>query len=72
LGDLRNPFSIRHIRAVVKESNVDVRRSAAQALGKIGGEESLPLLVGLVKDKNHYVKISAEEALRKVSDLKFC
>jgi hypothetical protein len=26
----------------------------------------------LVKDKNHYVKISAEEALRKVSDLKFC
>jgi hypothetical protein len=72
LGNLKNPFSVEPIKAVIKESNVDVRRSAAQALGKIGGEESLPLLVGLVKDENHYVKISAEEALRKVSDLKFC
>jgi len=72
MGILKNPLSIKYIESVFKEHNVEVRRSAAQALGEIGGKDALALLVRLAKDKNHYVKRSAEEALRKASDLKFC
>jgi len=72
LGIRKNPLSIKHIEFVLKEPNADVRRSAARALGEIGGKDALALLVRLTKDKNHYVKVLAEEALRKVSDLKFC
>lgn len=71
MGILKNPGAIKYIQVVFKEHNVEVLRSAALALGEIGGKEALALLVRLAKDKNHYVKISAEEALRKVSQLKF-
>jgi len=71
LGLQKNPASIKHIDAVLKEPNVDVRRTAAQALGEIGGREAIPLLVKLTKDRNPHVKIPAEKALREVSDLKF-
>jgi HEAT repeat protein len=72
MGTQKNPLAIKHIKVVFKEHNVEVLRSAAQALGEIGGKEALALLVQLAKDKNHFVKISAEEALRKASKLKFC
>jgi len=73
MGILKNPRAIKYIEVVFWGGhNVEVLRSAAQALGEIGGKEALALLVRLAKDRNHYVKISAEEALRKVSKLKFC
>lgn len=71
MGTQKNPGAIKYIEAVFKEHNVEVLRSAALALGEIGGKEALALLVRLAKDKNHYVKISAKEALRKASQLKF-
>lgn len=71
MGILKNPLAIKYIKVVFNEHNVEVLRSAAQALGEIGGKEALVLLVRLAKIKNHYVKISAEEALRKASKLKF-
>jgi len=71
LGLRKNPESIRHIKPLLDDPNVEVRRSITQALGEIGGEEALALLVRLTKDKNHYVKISAEEALSKASKVKF-
>jgi HEAT repeat protein len=40
-------------------------------LGEIGGQEARALLVGMAKDKNLYVRKAAQEALEKVSDLKF-
>ena len=63
--------AVRHIKLVLKDPNVDVRRSAAGALGEIGGQEARVLLVGMAKDKNLYVRKAAQEALEKVSDLKF-
>lgn len=71
LSAKKNPESIKHIQCIVEDPNVDVRRSAALALGEIGGKEVLALLVQLAKDKNLYVRVIAEKALRKVSKLRF-
>lgn len=53
------------------DSNVEVRRAAAEALGKIGGEEAVHLLVRLKKDPNPYVRTAAEEAIEKASGVRF-
>ena len=61
----------KHIKLVLDDPNVDVRRSAAGALGEIGGQEARTLLVRMAKDNNLYVRKAAQEALDKVCDLKF-
>jgi HEAT repeat protein len=61
----------KHIRLVLDDPNVDVRRSAAGALGEIGGQEARSLLVRMAKDSNLYVRKAAQEALDKICDLKF-
>lgn len=71
LGYKKDPKSVKHIAACLNEPNADVRATTAQTLGSIGGREALSLLAKLVKDKNHFVKISAEKALQKASDIKF-
>jgi hypothetical protein len=58
-------------KALDGTANADIRRSAAEALGEIGGEEALSLLVGLKKDPNVYVRQAAEEAIRKASEVRF-
>jgi len=68
----RDPDSVRHIEPTIEDSNVDVRRTATRALGEIGGQEALRLLVRLAKDSSPYVRSSAEEAMRKASEVKFC
>ncbi len=71
LGTKRKPESVRRIRDVIDDPNVDVKRSAAQALGAIGGKESRALLVRLTRDVNPYVRAAAAEALEKIVELKF-
>jgi len=61
----------KHIKLVLDDPNVDVRRSAAGALGEIGGQEARALLVRMAKDSSLYVRKAAQEALDKVCDLKF-
>jgi len=63
--------AVRHIERVLGDANADVRKCAAEALGEIGGRESLPLLVRLAKDQNPYVKAAAQDALRKASSVRF-
>ncbi len=63
--------AVRQIKLVLEDPNVDVRRCAAAALGEIGGQEARALLVCMAKDKNLYVRKAAQEALEKISDLKF-
>jgi len=58
------------VRAV-DDSNVEVRRAAAVALGELGGEEAVRLLVRLKKDANHHVRAAAEEAIGKTSGVRF-
>jgi len=71
LGMKKNPLSLGLIEAVLNDDNVDVRISAARALGEIGGEDALLLLNKLAQDKNRFVRKSAEESLNKASHLKF-
>lgn len=71
LGIRKDPESVKLIDSTLEDSNAEVRRNAAQALGEIGGEEALNLLNKLVKDNNLFVRKSAEEALNKASHLKF-
>jgi hypothetical protein len=62
------------VSAVVQaaaDANVDVRRSAAEALGEIGGEEAVRALVRLKKDTNPYVRAAAEQAIEKTSRVRF-
>ncbi|RPJ02762.1 MAG: HEAT repeat domain-containing protein, partial [Candidatus Aminicenantes bacterium] len=47
------------------------RRAAAEALGELGGDEAVRLLVRLKKDANPYVKAAAEEAIGKASGVRF-
>ena len=52
-------------------TSVDIRRAAAEALGEIGGEEAMALLVQLIKDSSPYVRQAGEEAIQKASDVRF-
>ncbi len=67
----KNPKSIIYIETLINEPNADVRRTAAQTLGKIKGEEALSLLLKLSKDKNYFVRMSAEKSLKISVNLKF-
>jgi HEAT repeat protein len=60
-----------HIEALLTEPNVEVRRAVASALGNIGGRKSLSLLLKLSKDRNQFVRATAEEAISKVSKIRF-
>jgi len=71
MGMRGNSAFLKHLAPSVSDPNADVRRSLAEALGQIGGKDSLCMLVKLAEDKNPYVKRTAEEALRKTSDPKF-
>ena len=55
----------------VEDANVEVRRAAAEALGALGGDEAVRLLVRLRKDANPYVRAAAEEAIGKTSGVRF-
>ena len=59
------------IQKTLADPNVDVRRSAAEALGAIGGQEAAGMLVKLTKDGNIYVRQAAAGALRKISSVRF-
>jgi len=71
LAERKEKDSIPHIRRLIDDPNVDVKRSAALALGAIGGSEARALLVILARDKSHYVRTAAEEMLEKLCDFKF-
>lgn len=67
----RDPGAVTAIGAVIEDPNVEVRRWAALALGRIGGPDARVLLVRLAKDRNPYVKQAAADALDKICDFKF-
>lgn len=71
IGLRRDSAAVPAIRTVLADPNVDVRKSAADALGEIGGKESLSLLVELTKDTSAYVRQAAVSALRKISSVRF-
>lgn len=71
LGIRQEQKSIRHIAKLIKESNADVRKTAAETLGQLKGKKSLALLAVLTKDQNQFVRASAEKAIKQASAIKF-
>jgi HEAT repeat protein len=71
IGRRRLKEALPGIDAATGDPNVDVRRAAAEALGEIGGNEAVRLLVRLRKDTNPYVRAAAEEAIGKTSGVRF-
>lgn len=71
LGMRRNPQSLIQISKILSDPNADVRAKAAWALGEIGGKQALALLSKLTRDENNFVRMSAEKALQKASQLRF-
>jgi hypothetical protein len=71
LAERKEPEAVPHIKGLIDDPNADVKRSAALALGAIGGQEARSLLVRLARDKSHYVRAAAEEMLERLCDFKF-
>ena len=71
IGRRRLREALPGIGLAVGDANADVRRAAAEALGRIGGEEAVRLLVRLKKDANPYVRTAAEEAIALTSGVRF-
>ncbi len=71
VGLRKDPGAVSAVAGVVSDPNIDVRKSAADALGEMGGKEALALLVKLAKDPSAYVRQAAGESLRKVSRVRF-
>jgi hypothetical protein len=71
IGCRRIREAVPEIVRAVGDANVEVRRAAAEALGEMGGDEALRLLVALKKDANPFVRAAAEEAIRKTSGVRF-
>ncbi|MGZ5438552.1 MAG: HEAT repeat domain-containing protein [Candidatus Aminicenantales bacterium] len=71
IGRRRLREALPGIGEAVSDSNVEVRRAAAGALGEIGGDEAVRLLVVLKKDLSPYVRAAAEEAIGKTSGVRF-
>ena len=67
----RDTGAVSAIGEVLDDPNVEVRRWAALALGRIGGYDARVFLVRLSKDRNPYVKQAAADALDKICDFKF-
>lgn len=70
LGARRIREAVPFIERATRDVNVDVRCSAALALGDIGGEQALKLLVKLKRDENLYVRAAAEESISKASRIR--
>ncbi len=71
LGLTKNDTALLDIEAILADPNVEVRRAITACLGDIGGKRALSLLMILAKDTNHFVRSSAEDAIRKISNLRF-
>ncbi len=71
LGKRKDPRFLENVIPLFKDRNVEVRKTAAWALGEIGGDECLKLLMPMLRDANRFVCLEAEKAIEKASRLKF-
>ena len=66
LSELSDPTLIEFVRNYTDHKNWKVRSQAATALGNIGSEEDITILIGLVSDKKWWVRYKAAKALEKL------
>jgi HEAT repeat protein len=64
LGDLRHTRAVRPlIDVVLRDPTPAVRQQAATALGRIGDEDAMPVLVGALGDPEYWMRFRALEAI---------
>jgi HEAT repeat protein len=71
LGLRKNAASVKHIESLVNDPNIEVRRTLAIVLGKIGGKKALALLTKLTEDDSPFVRTPALKVLQEASQVKF-
>ena len=59
---------VKLLKELLKDEDAEVRRRAAEALGKIGDRRAVELLIEALRDGNPMVRIAAAEALGKIGD----
>ncbi|MEG4013670.1 MULTISPECIES: HEAT repeat domain-containing protein, partial [unclassified Microcoleus] len=69
LEEVRSDEAIPGLLKLVEDSDSDVRRSAAYALGKIGGEKAIPELLKLLEHSDSDVRRMVADALGKIRDV---
>lgn len=69
LGQMFSASAVPHLQAALKDSNPDIPKAAAIALGNIGHKESIASLVTMLKTSSPDQKIAAAKALGKVGAL---
>src|SRR6266513_4841194 len=62
-ADLAPEQALPHLRAVLKDPNPELRRTAAQSLGKIARKEAVPALLNACLDQDPGVRRQAAWAL---------
>ncbi len=65
---ITRPRNVKLLIAALENSDADVRRGAAEALGKVGGARAVEPLVAALRDDNWRVRRSVAEALGKVGN----
>ena len=60
--------AVRPLIAALKDNDEDVRRTAAEALGKLGDTQAVQPLIAALRDDNEYIRMAAAEALGKLGD----
>ncbi len=68
----KDAAAIPHLQKLLKDPNIDVRRTAAEAVGAIGGPKALAILVKFRKDACLPVRAAAERGIERLSEIRFC
>jgi hypothetical protein len=71
IGHRRIGEAVAEVGLAAGDANAAVRREAALALGELGGEVAVRILVLLKKDANPYVRAAADQAIGKTSGVRF-
>src|SRR5947208_13207060 len=66
--DLAPEQALPHLRALLKDSNPELRRTAAQSLGKIARKEAVPALLEALRDPDAGVRRTAAWALGMIGE----
>ncbi len=64
--DGASPALVREIEEATRSNDVLIRQAAAQALGRLGPQSSLPVLLGLLGDPSKLVQRTAAWSLREI------
>ncbi len=63
-GAIRRQVAITELKRALPNPDVEIRRTATETIGQIGGEEAVVPLAGMLKDTNDPIRETSADALR--------